>query len=76
LFFLSNNYSDFTKELKITNENGYIIGHYDLGIDNSNLIFSNYTLSMDGILTSLLCSEYAGAISWWRTDKILLEDAK
>jgi hypothetical protein len=76
LFFMSNNYENQTKELKITNENGYVIGHYDLGVDNSNLIYSNYSLSMDGILTSLLCSEYAGAISWWRTDKILIEDGK
>ncbi|MGL1894111.1 MAG: hypothetical protein OCD02_20955 [Spirochaetaceae bacterium] len=77
LFFISQSLDGLSQFLTITNENGYIIGEYDLQIDNTNIIFSSfYTTFPDGILTGLLCTEYAGGVSMWRTDKIILEDSK
>ncbi len=77
LYFTSQGLDGTTRFLTITNENGYIIGEYDLNIDNSNIIYSSfYTTYPEGILTGLLCTEYAAGISMWRTDKIINEDAK
>ncbi|MBN2618665.1 MAG: hypothetical protein JXR64_10200 [Spirochaetales bacterium] len=75
IFFKSSSIDGISEYLTITNENGYIIGDYDLNIDNSNIIYSNFYVSnTEGILTALLCTEYAGGITQWRTDKILNED--
>lgn len=77
LYFISQSEDGTTNFLTITNENGYIIGEYDLAVDNSNIIYSSfYTSSPDGILSGLHCTDYAGAVSLWRTDKILDEDNK
>lgn len=77
LFFTSQSLDGTMEFLTITNENGYIIGEYNLNIDNTNIIYSSfYTSYPEGILTALLCTEYAGGISMWRTDKILNEDIK
>ena len=76
LFFLSQSIDGTAQYLTITNENGYIIGEYDLNIDNTNIIYKTfYTTLNEGILTGLLCTEYAAGIVMWRTDKILEEDS-
>ncbi|QEN05777.1 hypothetical protein EW093_14060 [Thiospirochaeta perfilievii] len=75
LYFIAQTDGGKSQTLTITNENGYIIGLYDLNIDNSNIIYSSfYTTYPEGILTGLLCTEYAAGINMWRTDKILIED--
>lgn len=77
LYFISLSENGKSNFLTITNENGYIIGTYDLKVDNSNIIYSSYYTSYkDGILAGLHCTDYAGAITLWRTDKILEEDNK
>lgn len=77
LYFTSQSSDGSSLFLTITNENGYIIGEYDLNIDNSNIIYSSFfTSSPDGILSALLCTEYAGGVSMWRTDKIIKEDVQ
>lgn len=77
LYFTSLNEDGSSQYLTITNENGYVIGEYDLNIDNSNIIYSSFfTSSPDGILSALLCTEYAGGITMWRTDKIIKEDVQ
>lgn len=75
LFFTSFGDDGISEYLTITNENGYRIGDYNLNIDNTNIIYHSYYVSYpEGILTALLCTDYAGGITWWRTDKILQED--
>lgn len=77
LFFTSQGSDGTMQYLTITNENGYVIGEYNLNIDNTNIIYSSfYTSYPEGILTALLCTEYAGGVSMWRTDKIINEDLK
>lgn len=76
LFFLSQTLDGSGQNLIITNENGFRIDNVDMGIDNSSLIYTSYYLTSEGIITALLCTEYAGAVCSWRTDKILLEDSK
>jgi len=75
LFFISLGLDGTMQFLTITNENGYVIGEYNLNIDNTNIIYADfYTSYPEGILTALLCTEYAAGISMWRTDKIINED--
>ena len=75
LLFSSITLDGSSQFLTITNENGYIIGEYNLNIDNSNIIYKNfYTTLKEGILTGILCTDYAAGIVLWRTDKIFEED--
>ena len=75
LYFTALGVDNTSQSLIITNENGYIIGEYDLQIDNANIIYSSFYTSLDeGILTGILCTEYAAGVSMWRTDKIIDED--
>lgn len=75
LYFTSQGTDGKSVYLTITNENGYVIGEYDLYIDNTNIIYSTFYISYpEGILSALLCTEYAGGVSMWRTDKIMNED--
>lgn len=77
LFFTSQGTDGTMQFLTVTNENGYVIGEYNLNIDNTNIIYTSFYVSYpEGILTALLCTEYAGGITMWRTDKIIDEDLK
>ncbi|OQY41074.1 MAG: hypothetical protein B6229_00150 [Spirochaetaceae bacterium 4572_7] len=77
LYFISLGKDGLSQFLTITNENGYPIGEYNLNTDSANIIYSSfYVTPIDGIVTALLCTKYAGGISMWRTDKILEEDSK
>lgn len=76
LFFLSQTLDGSGQNLIITNENGYRIYSVDMGIDNSSLIYTSYYLTSEGIMTALLCTEYAGAVSSWRTDEIIAKDSQ
>ncbi len=44
---------------------------YLLRIDPEELKYTSFSLSLDGILSALLCTEFEVRIVWWRFDKII-----
>ncbi len=44
---------------------------YQLRIDAEELKYTAYSLSLDGILSAVLCTEFEARLVWWRFDKIL-----
>ena len=43
---------------------------YSLRIDPEELLYTAYSLSPEGILSAMLCSEYEARFVWWRFDRM------
>lgn len=73
----NNNWLFFT----ITTEQGYIVQIVDssssrvikrlLKFDNNKILFQNFSLSGEGIISALLASKEQADVVWWRTDTLL-----
>jgi hypothetical protein len=47
-----------------------------LHIDPDELVFSTFHVSIDGIVSALLASEFEAKVVWWRTDRLIGETHK
>lgn len=69
LFFMVPVENGYMVEL-VNHDNSRVIKRF-LGIDNTNLLYQNFNLSNNGIISALLAEKDKCQIVWWRTDTLL-----
>ena len=42
-----------------------------LSVSDDELVFNNFSLSKDGIITAILANEVEASVVWWRTDAVI-----
>ena len=70
LFFLSRQDNDIT-QLLIMRPNGRVVRRRNLTIEDDEVVYKDFSLSAQGILTGLLALEDEVRIVWWRSDRLL-----
>ncbi len=70
--FLSGHGKD-ARQLLVLQSNGKVISKRTIHIEDSQLLFSTFHLSLEGILSALLVSDVGAKVVWWRTDLLLKE---
>lgn len=73
LFFLSRQDNDIT-QLLIMKTNGRVVRRRNLTIEDRSIVYKDFYLSQEGILTALLAFEDEVQVVWWRSDKLLGAD--
>jgi len=69
-FFLSREDND-AHQLLILNSDGKVLKRRMLSVEDSELVYSSFHVSQEGILSALLATESAVKIVWWRSDGLL-----
>jgi len=69
LFFIISDDSGYT--IQMIQENGQKIIKRHLNINNSEVLYNDFTLSAEGILSVLLAYEDKANVLWWRTDSLI-----
>ena len=68
--FLSGHGKD-TRQLLILQSNGKVLSKKTIHIEDSQLLYSTFHLSLEGILSALLVSDVGAKVVWWRTDSLV-----
>lgn len=69
LFFIISDDSGYT--IQMIQEDGQKIIKRHLNINNSEVLYNDFTLSAEGILSVLLAYEDKANVLWWRTDSLI-----
>lgn len=70
LYFLSRQDNDIT-QLLIMRTNGRVVRRRNLTIKDDEIVYKDFALSPEGILTGLLALQDQAELVWWRSDKLL-----
>ncbi|MDR1933135.1 MAG: hypothetical protein LBQ57_09990 [Spirochaetales bacterium] len=70
-FFLKSREEGNVHQLLILAQNGHVLRRRDLAVEDSQLLFSVFHVSPEGILSALLASETGARVVWWRSDALL-----
>lgn len=70
LFFLSRQDDDIT-QLLIMRRTGRVVRRRNLTIKDEEIVYKDFALSPEGILTGLLVLKDEAELVWWRSDKLL-----
>jgi hypothetical protein len=70
-FFLKSREEGDVHQLLILAQNGTALRRRDLTVEDSELIFSIFRVSPEGILCALLASSSGARLVWWRGDTLL-----
>lgn len=70
--FLSGHGKD-TRQLLVLQANGKVVSRRTIRVEDTQLLFSAFHLSLEGILSALLVSDVGAKVVWWRTDSLLKE---
>lgn len=70
LFFLSRQENDIT-QLLIMKTNGRVVRRRNLVVEDDRIVYKDFALSPEGILTALLAFEEEAQVVWWRSDKLV-----
>lgn len=70
-FFLRSREEGNSHQLLVLHNDGRVIRRRSLTVEDSELLFSVFHLSPEGILSALLASESGAKIVWWRSDTLL-----
>ena len=57
--------------VEIIQKNGQKLIRKILSVADDELVFNNFSLSKDGIITALLANEIEASVVWWRTDAVI-----
>ncbi len=60
-----------THQLLILQKDGKVLRRRSITVEDSQLLFSVFHLSADGILSALLASDTGAKVVWWRSDNLL-----
>jgi hypothetical protein len=71
-FFLCRQDTDLY-QLLILQANGKVLHRRNLRIEDSQLLYSCFHVSREGILSALLVTDVAAKVVWWRSDTLLKE---
>mgnify|MGYP005836211385 FL=1 len=67
--FLSGHGKD-TRQLLILQPNGKVHSKKTIHVEDSQLLYSTFHLTLEGILSALLVSDVGAKVVWWRTDTL------
>ncbi|MDR3200028.1 MAG: hypothetical protein LBT68_01105 [Spirochaetales bacterium] len=70
-FFLKSREERNVHQLLILAQKGHVLHRRDLNVEDSQLLFSVFHVSPEGILSALLASETGARVVWWRSDTLL-----
>ncbi|MCX7788061.1 MAG: hypothetical protein N2442_10230, partial [Spirochaetes bacterium] len=70
-FLFLSGYGKDSRQLLILQSNGKVLSKRTIHIEDSQLLFSTFHLSLEGILSALLVSDVGAKVVWWRTDSLL-----
>lgn len=57
--------------VEIIQKNGQKLIRKFLSVSDDELVFNNFSLSKDGIITAILANEIEASVVWWRTDAVI-----
>ena len=57
--------------VEIIQKNGQKLIKKILSVADDELVFNNFSLSKDGIITAILANEIEASVVWWRTDAVI-----
>ena len=57
--------------VEIIQKNGQKLIKKILSVSDDELVFNNFSLSKDGIITAILANEIEASVVWWRTDAVI-----
>lgn len=57
--------------VEIIQKNGQKLIKKLLSVSDDELVFNNFSLSKDGIITAILANEIEASVVWWRTDVVI-----
>jgi hypothetical protein len=70
-FFLKSREEGNIHQILILAQEGQALRRHDITIEDSELLFSVFHVSAEGILSALLASETGARVVWWRSDALL-----
>jgi hypothetical protein len=70
-FFLKSREEGNIHQILILDQKGQVLRRRDITIEDSELLFSVFHVSPEGILSALLASEMGARVVWWRSDALL-----
>jgi len=70
-FYLRSREEGNTHQLLILQRDGKVLRRRAITVEDSQLLFSVFHLSSDGILSALLASDTGAKIVWWRGDSLI-----
>jgi hypothetical protein len=70
-FFLKSREEGNNHQLLILSPEGAVLRRRDITVEDSQLLFSVFHVSPEGILSALLASETGARVVWWRSDALL-----
>jgi hypothetical protein len=74
-FFLLRREDTNLFRLLVLDRAGRALARRNLVMEDSELYFKVLNLSAEGIIYALLAEEYRARIVWWRSDRLLKEEA-
>lgn len=58
-------------ELLLLNREGRVIKRAKVLLSDQELIYRDFFVTEEGILLGILCTEFAGEVVWWRSDRFI-----
>lgn len=58
-------------ELLVLNRDGRVIKRAKILLSDQELIYRDFFVTEEGILLGVLCTEFAGEVVWWRSDRFI-----
>lgn len=68
-FFMAPNDEGYV--IQIMQNDGQRIMRKQIALSQDELIYDNFSLSKEGIISALLASDYEANVVWWRTDSVI-----
>ncbi|MCF7913634.1 MAG: hypothetical protein K9L66_00550 [Spirochaetaceae bacterium] len=73
VFFLMTHDQNELFELLLLRRDGTVIQRNYIEIPEESIVYRDFHLNHDGVLSALLVHEYSADVVWWRTDRFLEE---